>query len=67
MRIFFFNSTCYIQRAKQWKMLRKGKGGFTVVTQEKKKKENNNKSVNKIKTDYSFCVVLTVGVTALHD
>lgn len=67
----FGNSTCYIQRAKQWKMLRKGKSGFTVVTagKEKEKKITTNQSTKLkliIPSVLTTCL-LTVGVTALHD
>lgn len=71
MRNFFDNSTCYIRRAKQWKILRKGKSGFKVVTagKEEEKKITTNQSIksNLIIPSVLTTCVLTVGMTALHD
>lgn len=71
MRIFFGNFTCYIQRAKQWKILRKGKCGFKVVTagkeEEKKITTNQSTKSNLIIFSVLTTCLLTVGMTALHD
>lgn len=71
MRNLIDNSTCYIQRTKQWKMLRKGKSRFTVVTagkeEEKKITTNRSTKLNLIIPSVLTACLLMVGMTALHD